>query len=163
MGWFKYLEIAFFILVVGCAVGLPVWYCKSFYAQRAKRQKGAEENLLRHGGERVLEWNRETPQGEADSEYGALLVEVEAKRGGANARFYEKGLTVGQRRLRYSDLRDVVYAAGTPGKKYTAKAAVRDAAVLWIYPQKGMAFSLSELNYVLDDQVMENIKAGLGF
>ncbi len=163
MGWLKYLEILLFILFLGCAVGLPIWYCKSFYAQRAKRQRGAEEHLLRHGGERVLEWNGEAPPGEADAEYGTLLVEVAAKRGGENARFYEKGLAVGKRRMPYSDIRDVVYAAGTPGKKYTAKAAVRDAAVLWIYPKKGMAFSISELNYALDDQVMENIKKGLGF
>ncbi len=121
MGWLKYLEILLFILFLGCAVGLPIWYCKSFYAQRAKRQKGAEEHLLRHGGERVLEWNGEAPPGEADAEYGTLLVEVAAKRGGENARFYEKGLVTGKRRMPYSDIRDVVYAAGTPGKSTRQK------------------------------------------
>ena len=156
-------EILVLLIFVGGAA-LIIWYLKAFYAERAARQKKAEEQQNRHGGECVLEWRGSFADGAADTEFGRLVVEIPKKSGNGAALFYEKGLVLGKKRLAYSEIKDVLYAASTPDKKYTLKQAVRDMAVLWIYPKKGrIAIGIRELNYQFDNETMENIKKGLGF
>lgn len=151
------------ILFVVGGIALIVWYLKSFYAERANRAKKAEEHRSKHGGECILEWSGNLADGEPDAEFGKLVVEVPKKRGNGAARFYEKGLVLENKRLPYSQIKDVLFVAATPGNKYTLKQAARDMGVLWIYPQKGAAIGLREMNYQFDNEIMEKIKQGLGF
>ena len=57
----------------------------------------------------------------------------------------------------------MVFVAATSDKKFTLKQAARDMGVLWIYPKKGAAIGLREMNYQFDNEIMEKIKQGLGF
>lgn len=157
------LPVIFFLLVFVGFIVFAVWYCKAFYAARAEKQRNAEEQRARHGGESVLEWSGDYAEGEPDGEFGRLVAVIPRKRGGGGARFYERGLTVDNRRLPYAEIKDVVYAGATPGKKMTLQQAVRDTGGLWIYPNKGSAIGLRGLTYQLDDETVENIKRGLGF
>lgn len=154
--------IIFLLLVIG-SVAFCVWYFKAFYAERAERQKRSEEQQRRNGGECILEWSGSLPDGEPDAEFGKLVVEIPQKRGGGVARFYEKGLVLENRRLPYSEIKDVLCVESEPGKKYTAKQAVRDMGVLWIYPKKGTTIGLREMTYQFDNELMKQIKRGLGF
>lgn len=110
----------------------------------------------------MLEWEGPRAEGAADAEFGALVVEIPKHSGGA-ARFYERGLALENKRLPYSEIKDVVLAEATEAKKYTLKQAVRDMGVLWIYPKKGVAIGLREMSYQFDNEIMGKIKAGLGF
>ncbi|MBD5497500.1 MAG: hypothetical protein HDR11_07010 [Lachnospiraceae bacterium] len=158
-----YLPEILALLIFAGGAALIIWYLKAFYADRAERQKKAEEHQNRHGGECVLEWSGSFADGAADTEFGRLVVEIPKKSGNGAALFYEKGLVLGNKRLPYGEIKDVLYAASTPDKKYTLKQAVRDMAVLWIYPKKGATIGIRELNYQFDNETMENIKKGLGF
>ncbi len=151
------------ILFVVGGIALIVWYLKSFYAERANRAKKAEEHRSKHGGECILEWSGNLADGEPDAEFGKLVVEVPKKRGNGAARFYEKGLVLENKRLPYSQIKDVLFVAATSGNKYTLKQAARDMGVLWIYPKKGATIGLREMNYQFDNEIMEKIKQGLGF
>lgn len=154
-------EILVLVLLAGGAA-LIVWYVKSFYAQRAERQKNAEEQQYRHGGESILEWDGPRAAGAADAEFGELIVEIPKLDGGA-ARFYERGLALENKRLPYSEIKDIVLAEATEAKKHTLKQVVRDMGVLWIYPKKGVAIGIREMSYQFDNEIMGKIKKGLGF
>lgn len=154
--------IIFLLLVIGCIVFL-VWYFKSFYEERAERQKKAEAQRDLHGGECILEWSGSFAEGMADTEFGRLVVEIPKKRGGAAARFCEKGLILDKKRLPYSEIKDILLVAASEKKKYTLKQAVQDMGVLWIYPKKGAAIGIREMTYQFDNELMEKIKSGLGF
>lgn len=153
----------FFLLLVVGSIAFIIWYCKAFYAERADRQKKAEAQRSLHGGEYILEWNESLADGEADAEFGKLVVEIPKRRGGAAAHFYEKGLALEKKRLPYSEIKDVLLVAASEGKKYTLKQAVQDMGVLWIYPKKGAAIGIREMTYQFDNAVMEKIKSGLGY
>lgn len=152
-----------FILILVGGIALIIWYLKSFYAERAEREKKAEEHRNKHGGECILEWNGNFADGAPDAEFGKLVVEVPKKRGNEAARFYEKGLVLDNKRLPYSQIKDILFAAATSDKKLTLKQATGDMGVLWIYPQKGAPIGLREMSYQFDNQIMEKIKQGLGF
>ena len=154
--------IIFILFLVG-GVALIVWYLKSFYAERANRVKKAEEHRSKHGGECILEWSGSLPSSAPDAEFGKLVVEIPKKRGEGAACFYEKGLVMEKKRLPYSEIKDVLFVAATPGKKFTLKQAARDLGVLWIYPKKGSTIGLREISYQFDNEIMERIKQGLGF
>lgn len=154
--------IFFLVLVIGCIVFI-VWYFKTFYAERAERQRKAEAQRDLHGGECILEWNGSFAEGPADAEFGRLVVEIPKKRGGAAARFCEKGLILDKRRLSYSEIKDILLVAASTEKRYTLKQAVQDMGVLWIYPKKGTTIGIREMTYQFDNEVMEKIKSGLGF
>ncbi|NBJ83106.1 hypothetical protein D5274_14915 [bacterium 1XD42-94] len=154
--------IIFLLLVIG-SVAFCVWYFKAFYAERAERQKKSEEQRKRNGGECILEWAGSLPDGAPDAEFGKLVVEIPQKRGGGVARFYKKGLVLEQKRLPYSEIKDVLCVEAVPGAKHTAKQAVRDMGVLWIYPKKGATIGLREMSYHFDNEIMNQIKRGLGF
>ena len=157
-----YLPVILVLLLFVGGAALIIWYIRAFYAQRNERQKKAEEQQYRHGGESVLEWEGPRAEGAADAEFGALVVEIPKHNGGA-ARFYERGLALENKRLPYSEIKDVVLAEATEAKKHTLKQAVRDMGVLWIYPKKGVAIGLREMSYQFDNEIMGKIKAGLGF
>lgn len=151
-----------FLLFAGLIVFI-VWYLKAFSASRSKNQKKAEEQRKRHGGESVLEWSGSFANGEPDTEFGRLVVVIPKKRGDDAARFYEKGLVVNNKRLPYSEIKNIGYSASSSEKKYTLKQLVRDSGVMWIYPQKGSVIGIREMSYQFHNETMENIKKGLGF
>lgn len=152
-----------FLLILAGGAALIVWYLKSFYADRAERERKAEAHRQKHGGEHILEWSGELAGGAPDGEFGRLVVEVPKKCGDGAARFYEKGAVIDKKRLPYSQIKDILLAAAEPGGKHTLKQAARDMGVLWIYPKKGAAIGLREMSYRFDNDVMEKIKQGLGF
>lgn len=157
------LPAIFMLLVFIGLIVFIILYLKAFYASRDAKQKKAEEQRARHGGESVLEWSGSYADGEPDSEFGRLVVVVPKKHGDGGACFYEKGLVIDNKRLNYADIKDVVYADDTAGSVTTLQQKVRDSGVMWIYPQKGSAIGIRGLTYRLDNETMENIKNGLGF
>ena len=154
MGEFLFLAI----IVVG--IILIVWYIRAWNKNQRRRQAEAESHRQRHGGQTVLEWSGPKASGAPDHEFGELLVEIPKKSGGS-ARFYERGVIVGDKRLSYDTLKDVTFAERTPALIQTPKTA----AVMWLYPKKGMGrpVSLFSLNYEYKDADMKAIQAGLGF
>ena len=163
MSLFDLLPMFFILAIIAALIAFVVLYCRAFYAGRAKRQEKVEQQRKRHGGEYVLEWDGPLAQGAADQEFGRLVVVIPRKRGEDGARFYEKGVIVDQKRVPYSEVKDIVYLKGRPGRKYTLKAAVRDSAVMWIYRKKGSTIGIRDFGYKFDDQTMENIRTGLGY
>lgn len=157
------LPVIFMLVVFVGFIVFVVLYLKAFYAGRAQKQQKAEEQRARHGGESVLEWSGDYADGAPDGEFGRLVVIVPQKRGDGGARFYEKGLVVDNKRLPYSEIKDIVYSGATPGMKLTLQQMTRDTGVMWIYPKKGSTIGLRGLTYRLDNDTMENIKKGLGF
>ena len=153
----------FFLAIIVAFIAFTVLYFKAFYSGRAKRQEKVEEQRKRHGGECILEWSGPLAQGAADQEFGNLVVVIPKKRGDGSARFYEKGVIVDQKRVPYSEVKDIVYLKGRPGKKYTLKSTMRDSAVMWIYRIKGSTIGIRDFSYSFDDQTMETIKNGLGY
>lgn len=146
------------VLLAGAAV--IVLYLRAWNKSKSSRQAKAETQRQRNGGQAVLEWNGPKAQGAADSEFGELLVEIPKKRGDS-ARFYRLGAVIDGRRLPYDSLKDVVFAERTPALIQTPK----NAAVMWLYPQKGMGrpISLFSLHYSYEDRDMRALQAGLGF
>lgn len=157
------LPAIFMLLVFVGFLVFAVWYFKAFYAARREKQKNAEAQRVRHGGESVLEWSGSYANGAPDREYGRLVVMIPKKRGDGGAYFYEKGLVLENKRLPYSEIKDIVYMDASEEPKISLKQLTRDTGVMWIYPQKGMAIGLRGLTYRLDNETMENIKKGLGF
>lgn len=155
------LPVIFFLLVFVGLLVFCVWYLKAFYAGRAEKQKTAEAQRIRHGGESVLEWSEPYAQGDPDREFGRLIVQIPKRLGGDAARFYEKGVVLDAKRLPYSQLKDVVLMEAED--ILTIKDAAKDSGVLWLYPKKGSVIALRGLNYQFDNTVMEAIKNGLGF
>lgn len=153
----------FFLAVIAAFAAFMVLYFKAFYSGRAKRQEKVEEQRKRHGGEYILEWSGPLAQGAADQEFGKLAVIIPKKRGDGSARFYEKGMIVDQKRVLYSEVKDIVYLKGRSGKKYTLKSAMRDSAVMWIYRKKGSTIGIRDFTYQFDEQTMEKIRTGLGY
>lgn len=116
----------------------------------------------RHGGQFVLEWEGPRAQGAADSEFGPLLVEIPKKLGSGSARFYERGLVLGSKRVSYDNLKDVAFIPGCGGG-FTPKQKMRNSSVLWLYRKKGSTIGVRDLSYRFDKQTMEAIQTGLGF
>lgn len=160
MGWFMGV---FMLLVFIGTIAFIVLYLKAFYADRNKRQEGAQENILRNGGERVLEWNAPTAVGPADEEFGELLTLIPAKFG-EGAKFYRLGCTVGNKRIPYLNIKDILVQEDQPsGGLNTLRNTMRDSGKMWIYQHKGATVGLNVLTHNLDTEVALAIKQGLGF
>jgi len=163
MNWSDLFPMFFFLTVIAALIAFFVLYCKAFYAGRARRQENVEQQRRRNGGEYRLEWDGPLAQGAEDPEFGRLVVIIPKKRGTGGAAFHETGLVLDGKRLPYSEVKDIVYMPGRPGKKYTLKAAARDSAVMWIYRKKGSTIGIRDFSYQFDNQTMEKIKKGLGY
>nr|WP_325243380.1 hypothetical protein [uncultured Oscillibacter sp.] len=100
--------------------------------------------------------------GTADSEFGPLLVEISKKLGGGSARFYERGLVLGSKRVSYDSLKDAAFIPGSGGG-FTPKQKLRNSSVLWLYRKKGSTIGIRDLSCRFDKQTMEAIPTGLGF
>ena len=100
--------------------------------------------------------------GAADSEFGPLLVEISKKLGGGSARFYERGLVPGSKRVSYDSLKDAAFIPGSGGG-FTPKQKLRNSSVLWLYRKKGSTIGIRDLSCRFDKQTMEAIQTGLGF
>ena len=111
---------------------------------------------------RVPEWDGPKAQGAADGEFGPLLVEIPKKSGGDAARFYERGLTVGGKRVAYAELKDAAFIPGSGGG-ITPAQKMRNSSVLWLYRKKGSTIGIRDMSYRFDRQTMEAIQTGLGF
>ncbi len=154
--------VIMFILIIVFIIWMSVAITKAWNKGTALRRQGAEAQSRRHGGQYVLEWEGPRAQGEADPEFGALLVEIPKKIGGGCAEFFERGAVVGNNRVPYDNLKDVVFIPGS-GKGFTMKQRTRNSAVLWLYRKKGSTISIRDLTYRFDAQTMEAIQKGLGF
>lgn len=150
--------LALIVVIIGIVA--IVLYLRAWNKSKKGRQAEAEAQRQRHGGQAVLEWNGPRAAGAPDQEFGELLVEIPKKSGGS-ARFYERGVVLDSKRLAYDALKDVAFAERTPALIQTPKTA----AVMWLYPQKGMGkpISLFSLNYEYEDATMRAIQTGLGF
>lgn len=149
-----------FLVIVVIGIVLIVSYLRDWNASQRSRQAQAEAQRRRNGGQAVLEWNGPKAKGPADAEFGELLVEVPKKSGGRTC-FYLRGVVIDGKRIPYDSLKDVAFAERTPGLIQTPK----NAAVMWLYPQKGMGrpVSISSLHYQFEDSTMQAIQFGLGF
>ena len=154
-----YIAIVLFILFL---IGMSVAITKLWNKGAARRRAEAEAQAARHGGQFVLEWNGPRAQGAADGEFGPLLVELPKKMGKDCARFYERGLVLGGKRVSYDGLKDVVFIPGTGGG-ITPAQKMRNSSVLWLYRKKGSTIGVRDLSYRFDKQTMEAIQTGLGF
>lgn len=155
--------VIMFILIIAFIVWMCVAMTKAWNKGAAQRRQGAEAQSQRHGGQYVLEWDGPTAQGAADPEFGALLVEIPKKSGGEGARFFERGVSVGSKRVPYENLKDVVFIPGDDQKGFTMKQKLRNSAVLWLYRKKGSTIGIRGLTYRFDGQTMTAIQKGLGF
>lgn len=151
-----------FILAIAFIVWFSVALTKGWNKQAARHRAGAEAQATRHGGQFVLEWEGPRAQGAADGEFGPLLVEIPKKSGGDAARFYERGLTVGGKRVAYAELKDAAFIPGSGGG-ITPAQKMRNSSVLWLYRKKGSTIGVRDLSYRFDKQTMEAIQTGLGF
>ena len=154
-----YIAIVLFIVFL-------IWMCvaitKSWNKGAARRRAGADAQAARHGGQVVLGGNGPRAQGAADGEFGPLLVELPKKMGKDCARFYERGLVLGGKRVPYENLKDVAFIPGTGGG-ITPAQKMRNSSVLWLYRKKGSTIGLRDMSYRFDKQTMEDIQTGLGF
>ena len=91
-----------------------------------------------------------------------MLVELPKKMGKDCARFYERGLVLGGKRVPYENLKDVAFIPGTGGG-ITPAQKMRNSSVLWLYRKKGSTIGLRDMSYRFDKQTMEDIQTGLGF
>lgn len=155
------MEVFIMLAAVLIAVVLVAGYLLAWNKSQGERQAKAEEQRRRNGGQAVLEWSGPKAQGAPDQEFGELLVEIPKKSGKGSARFYRTGLVLEDKRLPYDNLRDVAFAERTPALIQTPKTA----AVMWLYPKKGMGHPISifSLHYEFQDPAMRDIQAGLGF
>lgn len=155
------MEIVISLAVLAAGAVLIVLYLKAWNKSKSRRQAAAEAQRQRNGGQAVLEWSGPKAQGAPDQEFGELLVEIPKKSGKGSARFYRTGLVLEDKRLPYDNLRDVAFAERTPALIQTPKTA----AVMWLYPKKGMGrpISIFSLHYEFQDPAMRDIQAGLGF
>lgn len=151
MGWIVLL------MFVGL-IALIVFYLKAFYAEREKRQEKAQENIMRNGGQRVLEWSAPMTAGSADDEFGELITEIPAKMG-EGAKFYKLGCTIGNKRVPYLNISDILVEDATSG----GGGIVRNSGKIWIYRHKGSTIGLNSLTHKIDCEVGPAIKRGLGF
>lgn len=157
------IEMIVFLLFVVGFIALIVWYLKSFYKQRDERQRKAEEHRKQNGGEYILIWNDKFADGQADGEFGKLVVQIPKKHGNDAVNFYEKGFIINKKRISYSNIKDIILVEATSNRKYTLKQAARDMGVLWIYQKKGSTIGIREMSYQFDNEIMGKIKSGLGF
>lgn len=151
------------ILFIAFLIWMSVAITKAWNKGQRQRLAGAEAQAKRHGGQYVLEWDGPKAQGAPDSEFGPLVVEVPKKHGSDSAKFFERGLVLGGKRVPYSNLKDVVFIPGRGQKGFTIKQKLRNSAVLWLYRKKGSTIGIRDLNYRFDGQTMQNIQKGLGF
>ena len=151
-----------FVLAIVFIVCFSVSIIKGWNKQAAQRRAGAEAQAARHGGQFVLEWEGPGAQGAADSEFGPLLVEIPKKLGSGSARFYERGLVLGSKRVSYDSLKDAAFIPGSGGG-FTPKQKLRNSSVLWLYRKKGSTIGIRDLSCRFDKQTMEAIPTGLGF
>lgn len=151
------------LLFIAIGAAACVWYLRLLKTARAEKQKIAEAQRARHGGESVLEWPGPYAEGEPDGEFGRLVVVIPKKRGDGGARFYEKGLALDKKRIPYLEIKDIFYSAPKKGIKLSLKQAVQDRGYMWIYRKKGRTVGIGGFTYRLDDEVMQKIQKGLGF
>ena len=155
-----------YIVIILLFIAFLVWMCvaitRAWNKGASRRRTGAEAQAARHGGQFVLEWNGPRAQGAADGEFGPLLVEIPKKSGGDAARFYERGLTVGGKRVAYAELKDAAFIPGSGGG-ITPAQKMRNSSVLWLYRKKGSTIGIRDMSYRFDKQTMEDIQTGLGF
>ena len=155
-----------YIVIILLFIAFLVWMCvaitRAWNKGASRRRTGAEAQAARHGGRYVLEWDGPRAQGAADGEFGPLLVEIPKKSGGDAARFYERGLTVGGKRVAYAELKDVAFIPGIGGG-LTPAQKMRNSSVLWLYRKKGSTIGIRDMSYRFDKQTMEAIQTGLGF
>lgn len=90
-------------------------------------------------------------------------MEIPKKSGSGGAKFYERGFVLGNKRVSYDNLKDVVFFPGNPGRAFTLKRKIQNSAVLWLYRKKGSTIGIRDFGYRFDSQTMENIQKGLGF
>lgn len=150
------------ILFIAVLVLISVAIVKTWNKGAAQRGAGAAAQAARHGGQYVLEWNGPKAQGAADAEFGELLVELPKKSGGGGARFHERGLVLGDKRVSYDSLKDVAFVPG-PGGGITPAQKMRNSSVLWLYRKKGSTIGIRDMSYRFDSQTMQDIQTGLGF
>lgn len=157
--------IPVYLLILGFAIGACVWIMKLFNEGRRIRQKNAEEQRQRHGGESVLEWDGPYAEGEPDAEFGRLVVQFKQKKGSGYARFYERGLVRGKRRLSYSEVKDMLVLEENAPKMATALRRMQDqrSTGLNIYPKKGMQMVISKFDYEIDIKLLRDVQNGLGY
>lgn len=157
--------IPVYLLILGFAIGACVWIMKLFNEGRRIRQKNAEEQRQRHGGESVLEWDGPYAEGEPDAEFGRLVVQFKQKKGSGYARFYERGLVRGKRRLPYSEVKDMLVLEENAPKMATALRRMQDqrSTGLNIYPKKGMQMAISKFDYEIDIKLLRDVQNGLGY
>ena len=119
----------------------------------------------RHGGESVLEWDGPYAEGEPDAEFGRLVVQFKQKKGSGYARFYERGLVRGKRRLPYSEVKDMLVLEENAPKMATALRRMQDqrSTGLNIYPKKGMQMVISKFDYEIDIKLLRDVQNGLGY
>jgi len=155
-----------YIVIILLFIAFLVWMCaaitRAWNKGASRRRTGAEAQAARHGGQYVLEWDGPKAQGAADGEFGPLLVEIPKKSGGDAARFYERGLTVGGKRVAYAELKDAAFIPGSGGG-ITPAQKMRNSSVLWLYRKKGSTIGIRDMSYRFDKQTMEDIQTGLGF
>ncbi|WP_300412326.1 hypothetical protein [uncultured Oscillibacter sp.] len=155
-----------YIVIILLFIAFLVWMCaaitRAWNKGASRRRTGAEAQAARHGGQYVLEWDGPKAQGAADGEFGPLLVEIPKKSGGDAARFYERGLTVGGKRVAYAELKDAAFIPGSGGG-ITPAQKMRNSSVLWLYRKKGSTIGIRDMSYRFDRQTMEAIQTGLGF
>ena len=155
-----------YIVIILLFIAFLVWMCaaitRAWNKGASRRRTGAEAQAARHGGQYVLEWDGPRAQGAADGEFGPLLVEIPKKSGGDAARFYERGLTVGGKRVAYAELKDAAFIPGSGGG-ITPAQKMRNSSVLWLYRKKGSTIGIRDMSYRFDRQTMEAIQTGLGF
>ena len=155
-----------YIVIILLFIAFLVWMCaaitRAWNKGASRRRTGAEAQAARHGGQYVLEWDGPKAQGAADGEFGPLLVEISKKLGGGSARFYERGLVLGSKRVSYDSLKDAAFIPGSGGG-FTPKQKLRNSSVLWLYRKKGSTIGIRDMSYRFDRQTMEAIQTGLGF
>ena len=151
------------ILFIAFLIWLSVAITKAWNKGQRQRLAGAEAQASRHGGQYVLEWSGPRAQGAADGEFGTQLVEIPKKSGSDSARFYERGVALGSKRVSYENLKDVVFIPGRGGAGFTMKQKLRNSSVLWLYRKKGSTIGIRDLSYQFDGQTMKDIQKGLGF
>lgn len=155
--------VVMFVLIIVFLIWMCAAIVKAWNKGAAKRLAGAEAQAKRHGGQCVLEWNGPRAQGPADPEFGPLLVEIPKKAGGDGAKFYERGVALGSKRVSYDNLKDVAFVPGVGSGGFTMKQKMRSSSVVWLYRKKGSTIGIRDLTYRFDGQTMRDIQTGLGF
>ena len=156
------IGILLMIGLLALAIWFIAWFLMSWNRAKRARQTAAEAQRQRHGGQTVLEWNRLKAAGEPDPEFGELL-ELFPRKGGGEARFFERGLDLNGKRVPYDSLADVFFDPGSEERGKDLKEAIQNSAVLWLYRKKGSTLAIRDFQYGFDHDAVQAIQNGLGF